>query len=388
MKITDIKIFGTVIERLQTPSQPHHWAFLQVETDEGITGVGEFSVDYPMEGSALAARALQLARADLIGQDPNDIERLWHKLYRRYQTIWARGIITTVISGIDIALWDIKGKVTGQPIYNLLGGPVRDRVVLYTHPRVGTPEEVAADSAEKVAEGFTALKTDPFWSEIHKRYEVWPSPQYLDGLLSPEGEEMGEVVIRAMREAVGPKVEILIDAHGNYNVPTAIRLAKRVAPYNITWFEEPCPPESYEALRQVRDAVNVPICVGERLFTRFDYVPIFQNRLADYIMPDVVWTGGISELKKIATMAEAYYIPISPHNAQGALQIIAGAHTMITVPNFYKLEFARNALEAYNAVINPPLDVRDGCLFLSDRPGLGVELNLDYIRAHPDPDFQ
>jgi galactonate dehydratase len=191
--------------------------------------------------------------------------------------------------------------------------------------------------------------------------------------------------VAAVREAVGPQIEVLIDAHGHYNVPTAIRIGNRLAEHNVTWYEEPVPPEGYEALAQVRQNVAAPICVGERLFTRYDFLPIFENRLADYIMPDVVWTGGISELRKIATMAEAYYIPVSPHNAMGSVQIIAGAHTMMTVPNFYRLEFSIAALEGYNAVLDKPLDIRDGNLHLPTGPGLGYDLDTEFMAAHPDP---
>ena len=149
-------------------------------------------------------------------------------------------------------------------------------------------------------------------------------------------------------------MEILIDAHALYNVPTAIRLANRLAPYNIHWFEEPVPPESYHALRQVREQVPTPICVGERLHTRFEFVPVLEQRLADFVMPDVTWTGGISELKKIATLAEAYYVPVSPHDASGPINVLAGAHVMLTVPNFYKLETMRSRLDLYNAFIDTP----------------------------------
>ena len=165
-------------------------------------------------------------------------------------------------------------------------------------------------------------------------------------------------------------------------MPTAIRLANRLAPFNITWFEEPVPPESYHALRQVRDQVRTRICVGERLHTRFEFVPVLEQRLADFIMPDVTWTGGISELKKIATLAEAYYIPVSPHDASGPLNVLAGAHVMMTVPNFYKLETIRSRMTSYDVFIDTPLDTRDGHLHLPARPGLGVEMNLDYLRAH------
>lgn len=383
-----MKLLGTSFDCADHGGHSHRWAFLQLETDEGLTGVGEWSCS--LGGIALVAKTLQLLRADLVGEDANDIERLWHKMYRHYFSLGPRGVVTAAISSVDIALWDIKGKALNRPVYDLLGGRVRDRVLLYSHPQAGTPEEVAEDSVKQVAEGWTALKTDPFRSEVRKRMGVGPGFEirYMEGALSAEAEETAEAVVRAMREAVGPKIEILIDAHGNFNVPTAVRLARRLTPYKLTWFEEPCPPESFDALRQIRESVEVPICVGERLFTRFDFVPIFRDRLADYIMPDVVLTGGISELKKIATMAESYYIPVSPHNPPGGpVQVTAAAHVMMTVPNFYRQEFARNYLDAHNSVITPALDIRNGCLFLSNRPGLGVELDTDFIKAHPDPDW-
>ena len=191
------------------------------------------------------------------------------------------------------------------------------------------------------------------------------------------------------REAVGPGVEILIDAHGHYNVPTAIRLANRLCDESqIEWFEEPVPPESYDALRMVREHTQVRICVGERLFTRWEFLPIFQQGLADYVMPDIVWTGGISEIRKIATMAEAYYVPISPHNAMGALQIVAGAHAMMGVPNFYRLEHSILAIPAYNAVLSEDIDFHGGEVSVSNKPGLGVELDLDCLEAHLRPDWQ
>jgi galactonate dehydratase len=143
--------------------------------------------------------------------------------------------------------------------------------------------------------------------------------------------------------------------------------------------------ESYEALRQVKAQIPVPICVGERLFTRFDILPVLKDGLADYLMPDVTWTGGITELRKIASLAETFYIPVSPHDASGPINILAGAHVMMTVPNFYKLETMRADLGAYDAFIDYPLDIRAGHLHLSDRPGLGVELDVDYLRAHTIP---
>ena len=248
-------------------------------------------------------------------------------------------------------------------------------------PGCESPEEYAIAAKATVAKGYAALKFDPFAIEMGQYHTG-----YVGGTISAEDEDRGIARVAAVREAVGPQIEVLIDAHGHYNVPTAIRIGNKLAEQNVTWYEEPVPPESYEALRQVRENVSAPICVGERLFTRHDFLPVFQNRLADYIMPDVVWTGGISELRKIAAMAEAYYIPVSPHNAMGSIQIVAGAHTMIGVPNFYRLEFSLGALDSYNGVLDTPLDVRDGHLYLPDTPGLGVELDLDYVAAHPGLD--
>lgn len=354
------------------------FVFVQVDTDEGITGWGEITT-YPGPVANKAIASVTRAFGEMIvGEDPASIEAIWHKLFRSVTYMGTRGATTAAISGIDIALWDILGKSLGKPIYRLLGGPVRDRIALYTHPpEPKDPRQAAEDAREIVAAGYKAFKLDPFMHAIPGR-----GVAYLDGQLSPEGEEEAEAIVAAIREAVGPRIEILIDAHGNYNVPTAIRLANRLAPYKIHWFEEPVPVESYHALKQVREEISVRISVGERLYTRFEFVPIFQNNLADFVMPDVTWTGGITELKKIATMAEAYYVPISPHDASGPINIVAGAQVMLTVPNFYKLETSRYDLSAYNAFIDRPLDIRDGDLYLSDRPGLGIELDPDYLKAH------
>ncbi|MEZ4859785.1 MAG: mandelate racemase/muconate lactonizing enzyme family protein [Caldilineaceae bacterium] len=380
MKITDIKAY------VVTPPLPEYgsssereWTFVQIETDEGITGWGE-ATNYPGRGSFLTAQAVLMQKDILVGEDPADIERLWHKMYRRYTYLGARGLPTTAISGIDIALWDIKGKALGKPIYDLLGGKFRDSIRLYANGWFGgcsTPEQYVAAAQKVIASGHDAIKLDPF-------LEMRPyHTGYVTGQISADGEELGCNIVAALRQALGPKVEILIDAHGHYNVPTAVRLANRLyAESRIDWFEEPVPPEGVDALRSVREQVHCSICVGERLFTRWDFLPIFQQRLADYVMPDVVWTGGISELKKIATLAEAYFVPITPHNAMGPLQVIAGAHVMMTVPNFYRLEHSTGAIPAYNVMLQEPINFHGNAVSVSGKPGLGVELDLDTIQAH------
>jgi galactonate dehydratase len=399
MKITDVRTWivtgpptdagvpGHAGERL-------HYVFVQVDTDEGLTGWGEISTYPGLATNRAVAAMIREVRPVLVGEDPARIEAIWHKLFRLFTYMGTRGATTAIISGIDIALWDIRGQALGQPIYELLGGKVRETVPLYVHfAYTNTPEEMAFHAKGQVDLGAKAIKTDPFllgakavktdpFLAAARTSGILDDTTYLSGELDPVTEQHGVDVIAAVREAVGPQIEILIDAHALYNVPTAVRLAHRLAPYNIHWFEEPVPPESYHALRQVREQVPVRICVGERLHTRFEFVPIFEQRLADFVMPDVTWTGGISELKKIATMAEAYYIPIAPHDASGPVNIMAGAHVALTVPNFYKLEARRVRFDFYNAFLSEPLEVRDGDLIVPNRPGLGISLNPDYLQAN------
>lgn len=352
--------------------------FVQVDTDEGITGWGEITTyPGPVANRAVAAFVDQVGTW-LRGEDPSRIEAIWHKIFRSMTYLGTRGATTAVISAVDIALWDIRGKVLGQPIYELLGGPVRDRIALYCHPYNPTsPDAIVSAAREIVAAGFTAFKMDPMLHNLHV-----PNEGYLDGEISPHAEAQALEILAAARAEVGPHIEILIDAHGLYNVPTAVRLANKMAEYNIHWFEEPVPPESWKALKQVREQVKTRLCVGERLHTRWEFIPIFENGLADFVMPDVTWTGGISELKKIATLAEAYYIPISPHDASGPINVIAGAQVMMTVPNFYKLEVHRHDLSGYNLLIDHPLDVRAGHLHVPNRPGLGINLLPDALREY------
>ena len=229
----------------------------------------------------------------------------------------------------------------GLPISELFGGPVREGVPIYCHPQNGSSIENTVQHVRAIVDtGHEALKLDP-WQPKHEE----ESNGYLSGKLSAEAERLGTERVAAIREAVGPDIEVLIDCHGRFDVPTAIRLGKALEPYDIFWFEEPVPVESIHALRQVREKVSVPICVGERLHTRWEFVPILENELADFIMPDVTWTGGISEMKKIATMAEAYYVPISPHDASGPISVLAGAHVMASVPNHYCVETSRGKLD-------------------------------------------
>ena len=385
MKITDVNAyvveppgpaFGSTRER--------QWTFVRIDTDEGITGWGE-ATNYPGAGSFLTAQAVLAMKEALVGEDPSNIEPLWQKLYRRYTYLGSRGLPTTAISGVDIALWDIKGKALGKPIYELIGGKFRDEVRLYANGWVTdceTPDDYHAAAKKVVKSGHEAMKLDPFLEmrPFHTHYQT--------GQISQDGEQLGYDIIAAVRDAVGPQTEILIDAHGHYNVPTAIRLANNLYEQSrIEWFEEPLPPEGFDGLATVRAHTQPNICVGERLFTRWDFLPVFHRNLADYIMPDIVWTGGISEIRKIATMAEAYYIPISPHNAMGSLQIVAGAHVSMATVNFYRLEHSMASIPGYNAMLEEPINFYDQYIKVSGKPGLGVDVSMEAMEKYRHPDW-
>ncbi|MDP8924998.1 MAG: mandelate racemase/muconate lactonizing enzyme family protein [Chloroflexota bacterium] len=354
------------------------YVFVQVETDEGLTGWGEITTYPGPVANRTIAAALRELDGFLRGDDPTQIEAIWHKIFRAYTYLGTRGATTAMISGVDIALWDIKAQALGVPVYELLGGAVRETVPLYTHFQYArTVEQMVENAVGEVERGSRAIKTDPFMAA-----GALSNHEYLDGQLDKEVENRAVAMIEGIRAAVGPDIEVLIDAHAKYNVPTAVRLANRLAPYDIHWFEEPCPPESYDALEQVRNQVPTRICVGERLYTRFEFLPVLNRRLTDFVMPDVTWTGGISELKKIATLAETFYIPLSPHDASGPVNLMAGAQVSIGVPNFYRLEARRVKLDFYNAFLEEPLEVRGDALIVPKRPGLGVRLNVEYLESN------
>ncbi|BCP55258.1 mandelate racemase [Kaistia sp. 32K] len=355
------------------------YLFVEVRTDEGISGWGEITTTTKPANRAVAGILRQLNDL-IVGDDPLRIEQIWHKIFRSFTYMGSRGAASHVVSGIDIALWDIAGKVRGVPIYELLGGAVRDEVLIYTHPdqsKFTSKKDIVAEIERILASGHTAIKFDPF-----PAYELRSSEPhgYLQGYLSKKGEREAAELTELIRRTAGPEIEILIDAHGRFDVPTAVRLCRSLEEAGqIDWFEEPVPVESYHALRQVRERVSTAISVGERLHTRWEVVPILENELADFLMPDVTWTGGISELKKIATLAEAYYVPISPHDASGPINVTAGAHVMMTVPNFYRIETSDCDLSHYDKLIETPIDNSAGSIHLTRAPGLGVTMNLDYL---------
>jgi galactonate dehydratase len=350
--------------------------FVKVETDEGLVGVGE-------------ARALNRLDAILgylegavpryvLGSDPFEIEKLLHRMWR---DDYAR-MGETALTGcavIEIACWDIMGQALNLPVYRLLGGAVRDRIKAYGngwYTVERTPQEFHAAAKRAVAKGYRGLKVDPFGAGF---YEL-------------ETAEKRRVValIEAVRDAVGPDVELFIEMHGRFNPPTAVEMARELLPFKPGWIEEPVPPENLAALQKVAQAVaplGIPVATGERLHSTYDYRELFERQAADIIQPDITHFGGISNVKKLAAWAEAYYILVAPHNVGGPVSTAAALHLAAATSNFKVQEHFNDFAEAFVKEAAPGLpEVKDGYFALPPGPGLGVKLNEDVIRAHPRKD--
>jgi galactonate dehydratase len=370
MKITGIQ---TAIIRSVGPS-----VFVRVTTDEGITGLGECYPSAP--ASAIVAMVAHMAEY-LTGENPLDVDRLWTEVRNRHLFLGAQGgTLITALSGVEIALWDIAGKALGVPVYRLLGGAFRDRIRVYADLHAGAdpaPASYAERARMAVERGFTAIKFDvDDAAHPHKR-DRW------NGTVT--AAELATIVERvaAVREAIGPTVDLAIDMHGQFDASSGVQMARALAPFNLMWLEEPVPPENIAALREVKALGVVPVCAGENLYTRFGFRELLATQAADIIMPDIPKCGGLSEARKIANMAEVYYVPFAPHNVSSPLGTMAACHVCASIPNFLVLEWHAIDHPHWDALIQGqgPL-IRDGYIQLSDRPGLGVELDDDVARRH------
>ncbi len=361
MKITDVKTF--VVDCFRT-----NWVFVKVYTDEGIDGVGEATLEYKED--ALVG-AINHAREAILGQDPMNVELIAKNLYR--DAYWRGGaVLMSAISGIEMALWDIKGKALGVPVYQLLGGKMRDSVRIYVNgwfAGASKPEEFGQKAAEAVKRGVTAMKWDPFgknFLEISNK-DLTTALQCVD----------------EVRKAVGPDVELLIEGHGRFDVPTGIKIAKELEQFKPKFFEEPTPPDDIHALKRVRDKSPVPISAGERLYGLRSFREIFDLGAVDFIQPDVSHAGGIMELKKIAALAEAYYLPFAPHNPSGPVANAATLQLAACTLNFSILEIMYSDVVYRKDVTNESLTYKDGYIDIPDKPGLGIELNEEECLKYP-----
>ncbi len=361
MKVTDVKAF--VVDCFRT-----NWVFVKVYTDEGIDGVGEATLEYK-EKALLGA--FEHIKEYLVGEDPRAIEKHFHAIYR--DAYWRGGpVLMSALSAVEMALWDILGKSLGVPVYQLLGGKVHEKVRIYVNgwfAGAKEPEEFGQKAAEAVKRGVTAMKWDPFG----KNY------------LNISGKDLDKALrcVDEVRRAVGPDVDLLIEGHGRFNVPTGIKIAKELEQFKPMFFEEPVPPDNLDALKEVRDKSPVAISAGERLYTRWDYRPMFDKMAADYIQPDISHAGGIMELKKIAAEAESRYIPFAPHNPSGPVANAATLQLAATCPNFEILEIMYSDVEWRKDVTNEALTYADGYITIPDKPGLGIEIDEEACLAHP-----
>ena len=361
MKVIDVKCFA--VDCFRT-----NWVFVKVYTDEGIDGVGEATLEYK-EKALLGA--VEHIREYLLGQDPRQIEKHWHAIYR--DAYWRGGaVLMSALSAVEMALWDILGKSLGVPVWQLLGGKVRDEVRIYVNgwfAGAREPEEFGEKAKQAAARGVTALKWDPFGKNYRN--------------ISNSELEKALRCVAAVREAVGSGVDLLIEGHGRFDLPTSIRIAKELEQFRPMFFEEPVPPDNLEVLKAVRDKSPVAVAAGERLYTRWDYRRMFDLMAADYIQPDVSHAGGIMELKKIAAEAECRYIPFAPHNPSGPVANAASLQLAAACPNFEILEIMYSDVVWRKDVTDEKLEYRDGCIRIPDAPGLGIRIDEEACLAHP-----
>lgn len=363
VEITDVSSYI-----VSNPWKP--WVFVRVETNEGVHGIAE-ATTHGKPRTVVAG--IEEMREYFIGADPFDTEQLFLEMYR--DEWFSKNVInTTVISAIDIACWDIKGKILDRPVYELLGGAVQGTELRayangwYTDAE-GDPEGFARAAEQVVDDGYDAMKFDPFsyaWERMSRK-------------------EMNHAVeiVRAVREAVGPDVDLLIEGHGRFTAGMAVEIANALAEFDPTWFEEPCPPDSINSLRKTAEKSPIPIATGERLMSKYEFRDLLARTDVDIIQPDLINTGGITEGKKIAAMADAEHVNFAPHNPQGPVATAVCAHVCASVPNFFIQEiFEDYDVDWKTELLTEPIRIDDGLLHVPDGPGLGVELDMDAVYEH------
>jgi len=370
MRIIDLQSF------LLRPSPPRggwkvskHLLLVRVDTDEGIVGWGEAFTLGDREQN-IAQNVTNLRRY-LVGKNPFHIREF---------TRWARDIFSEgrpalelfcAMSGIEQALWDILGKRFNTPVYNLLGGPCRDRIRVYANGWTAgarTAKEMADRAAAVAGMGFNAIKLYPFQND--------------------ESEQAIAANIRAVREAVGPTVDLLIDVWRRPEPTKAIRVAKMIEELHVFWYEEPVPSENLDLLAEVRRSIRLPVVTGECLYTRFDFRQVLEKRAADILNPDVGSCGGILELTEIAAMAEPYYVQMSPHNYNStAVGLAATLQASAVIPNFVITEYFINFQDTGDAITTHPFKVEEGCIRLPTAPGLGIDINQDALKDYAYQEF-
>ena len=361
MKIIAQKVFVANVSRT-------NFVFVKLYTDEGIEGVGEATLEWKTKTVVAALEELERV---LIGRDPFAVDAIIEQLHR--DSYWRTGaVFRTALGGIEAALLDIKGKALGVPVFELIGGKCRDHVKCYANHwfhGASTPEQYAANASSAVAMGYSALKWDPFDAAD----------------LEMDRKQLRQTIeiVEAVRAAVGPDVDLMIDAHGRLYVPTAIAVCKALARFDLTWIEEPTPPESIDALADVRAHSPVPIAAGERWFEPGRFLEALSKKAVDVLQPDVSHAGGIGETKRIAHLAHQHLIPVAPHNPTGPVMNAMTLHMSVAIPNFSIFETVAIDAPWRGELVRETLQFEDGCILAPSAPGLGVEIIEEAFARFP-----
>ena len=366
MKITAVKPYTA------HPGWRKNLIFVKVETDAGIHGWGEAYSQYDRDTAVMAQ--LEALGKYAVDRDPFDIKHFTQIAFDDYAARRGSLELFCAISGIEQALWDIAGKATRQPVYNLLGGRCRDKIRVYANGwsyQLKEPAEYARAAEKVLQQGFNALKFDP----LPAPWRSW---------IPQEHEARAVAVVKAVRDAVGPDVDILIDQHRRLAPMHAIRLDKQLAEFGLYWLEEPNVAENPEALAEVRRETGLPVVIGEATYTKTGFRPLLEARAADILNPDVACVGGILELKEIAAMAEPYLVAMSPHNYNSTVVALAATvHASAGMPNFIITEYFLPFVEFGDRISPNQLKPKNGYIELPTAPGLGVDINEEELKKHP-----
>jgi len=366
MKITAVKSYAV------HPGWRKNLIFVKVETDAGIHGWGEAYSQYDRDTAVMAQ--LHALGPYLTGRSPFDIKHFTQFAFDDYAARRGSVELFCAISGIEQAMWDIVGKATQQPVYNLLGGRYRDKIRVYANGwsyGMKEPDDYARAAEKVVKHGFTAMKFDPL-----------PSPWRT--YIPKEHERRAVRVVKAIRDAVGPDVDLLIEQHRRLAPMHAIRLDKQLAEFDLYWMEESCQAEFPDELAQIRREIGVPMVIGEATYTKTGFRPLLEKRSADILNPDVACVGGILELKEIAAMAEPFLVAVSPHNYNSTLVALASTvHASATMPNFIITEYFLPFVDFCDKISPNQLKPKNGYIELPTAPGLGVDVDEEALKQHP-----
>ena len=379
MKISGLKTF--VVGNPPPSFGGRYFVFLKITTDCGIEGLGEV-YSLPFAPHVVETMVADMFARYVEGSDPFAIESLWRKIYSAGFSQRPDITVSGILSAFEMACWDIVGKATAQPVYNLLGGRVHETLRSYTYiyPEDGDRTDVYADpdlaverAQSYVKRGFTAVKFDP----------AGPYSAYGPRIASLESIARSEEFCRKLRDGLGPEVDLLFGTHGQFTAAGAIRLGRRLEPYDPLWFEEPTPPEKPEEMAKIARALKMPVATGERLATKYEFARVLETGAASILQMNLGRVGGLLEAKKIAGMAEAYYAVIAPHLYCGPVVGAANIQLAACSPNFLILESILDWGGFHARLLKAPIRWEDGYVIPPDAPGLGVELNEDVANAHP-----